>query len=71
LARLVAWADEQILRLDEPPLWLIELSLATDEAGLRRARERAPRRWCLWRAGRWTSRGFTWAAFTWRSSGAY
>jgi hypothetical protein len=43
LPRLVAWADEQILRLSEPPLWLIELSLATDEAGLRRARERVPR----------------------------
>ena len=42
MARLVAWADEQILRLDEPPLWLIELSLATDEAGLLRARARVP-----------------------------
>ena len=42
MPRLVAWADEQILRLNEPPLWLIELSLATDEAGLRRARARVP-----------------------------
>ena len=42
LPRLVAWADSHILRLPEPPRWLIELSLATDVNGLARAREFAP-----------------------------
>src|SRR5688572_30754582 len=37
LRELVAWADDQVARLPEPPLWLIETSLATDVGGLRRA----------------------------------
>lgn len=40
--RLVAWADEQIMRLSEPPRWLLELSLATSVEGLERAREYVP-----------------------------
>src|SRR6187397_447974 len=48
LPRLVTWADEQILRLSEPPLWLIELSLATDETGLRLARARVPEALVPW-----------------------
>jgi hypothetical protein len=43
MPRLIAWADEHILRLPEPPRWLIELSLATDVRGLERAREYLPK----------------------------
>lgn len=42
LPRLIAWADEQIMRLREPPRWLLELSLATSVEGIERAREYVP-----------------------------
>lgn len=46
LARLIAWADQQIMRLREPPPWLIELSLCTDVERLLRAREYVPEDAC-------------------------
>jgi hypothetical protein len=42
LPRLISWADEQIVRLREPPRWLLELSLVTSSDGLERAREYVP-----------------------------
>jgi hypothetical protein len=41
LSDLVAWADREILRLDAPPMWLLDLSLATDARGLDVAWQRA------------------------------
>jgi hypothetical protein len=40
--RLVAWADGEIARLERPPLWLIELAVAKDVEGVRRAWGYAP-----------------------------
>jgi hypothetical protein len=42
LQELVAWADGQILALPNPPMWLIELSLATDLRGVERAATAVP-----------------------------
>jgi hypothetical protein len=44
LEKLVAWADGQIARLPQPPPWLIELSLARNLEGVRRAERAAGER---------------------------
>jgi hypothetical protein len=42
LRDLIKWADLEIMRLPTPPRWLLELSLATDDEGVRRAWEMVP-----------------------------
>jgi hypothetical protein len=44
LSQLIRWADGQIERLAQPPLWLLELSLATDVGGVRKAWDAVPDR---------------------------
>ena len=51
LDRLIEWADREIMRLEQPPLWLLKLSTARNVDGLRDALDaveedrQAPNRW--------------------------